>query len=140
MSIARIESSMFSASWKRVLWAVLGVPALVLGFLLMHSLSSDTTTQPDSHVIAQTLASPSSAASPEASSLEAPCDAFCATAHDAIGVVCMLGIALAVALLLPSLGRAILSLIRRLPSPVVAYDGARPRSFTSLELLSISRT
>lgn len=126
-------------TWKRILLAAIGIPALVLGLFAMHALTSDSSTPIDSHVVAEVLADPSAGAEADSSAAAIACDEVCATAHDLLTASCVLGLFLALMLLLPAAVPSWGDAARRLAQTGMRARGLIPTRTASLELLSISR-
>lgn len=126
-------------TWKRILLAAIGIPALVFGLFAMHALTSDSTAQTDSHVVAQVLADPSTGAATDSSTAAIACDEVCATAHDLLTASCVLGLFLALMLLLPAAIPSWGEAARRLAQTGMRARGLIPTRPASLEFLSISR-
>jgi hypothetical protein len=143
MSLSRAQSSVRFTPWKRALLALIGIPALLLGFMAMHALSSESAISPDSHVIAQALtATPSTASDADAlaSSSALTCDESCGTLHDIITVACVFGPVIGLFFLHPLLAPRSGMLTRRPTRGPLLARSQLPQPQISLDLLSISRT
>jgi hypothetical protein len=117
----------------KVLLALVGIPALLVGLMAMHILSPESEAAPRSHVVVQALTA-STEASPAAS-----CDPACATVHDVITFACILALGLVLFLLVPLTASRFGPVVRRLLRAYPARSQL-PHTPLSLELLSISRT
>jgi len=121
--------------------ALIGIPALLLGFMAMHALSSETAISPDSHVIAQVLAAPDALAVAGAEGNGGTtCDQSCGTLHDIVTVACVFGLVLGLFFLLPLVEARLGALARRLTQRPLIARSQLPQPQISLDLLSISRT
>ena len=141
MSLSDTRPSARFTPWKRALLALIGIPALLLGFMAMHALSSETAISPDSHVIAQVLTAPD--VSTDADAVQnggITCDESCGTLHDIVTVACVFGLVLGLFFLLPLVEAKLGALARRLNQGPLLARSQLPQPQISLDLLSISRT
>jgi len=115
--------------WRRTLLALVGIPALLLGFMAMHALSSESAVAAESPAIVQALSAPEGAAVASGNAL-----------HDVATLACVFALAVGLFFVLPALvsrlGQTARSVRRRLP----LARGGLPWPRVSLDLLSISRT
>ncbi|MBX3100730.1 MAG: hypothetical protein KF761_14280 [Salinibacterium sp.] len=142
MSLSGAQSSVRFTPWKRALLALVGIPALLLGFMAMHALSSESAISPDSHVIAQALTAPTTTANDAGAEASGgiTCDRSCGTLHDIITVACVFGLVVGLFFLLPLLAPRYGLLTRRPTRGLLLARSQLPLQQTSLDLLSISRT
>lgn len=140
MPLSDTQSPARFTTWKRGLLALIGIPALLLGFMAMHALSSESAISPDSHVIAQVLtASDASAGVGVAESEGSNCNEACGALHDIVTVACIFGLVVGLFFLLPLVAPRLGTLARRLTQGRLLARSQLPRPQISLELLSISR-
>lgn len=132
--------------WVRLALVFLAVPAILVGLLAMHVLTTGTSHAPDAHTSAShtsSVASGSTSADNLAghSHETANCDGACGPEHDMLGMACVLALLMTALLLVLQL-----TLLRwgspfSIASRVVARFAARaPARPPSLLVLSISRT
>ena len=141
MSLSDARPAARFTPWKRALLALIGIPALLLGFMAMHALSSETAISPDSHVIAQVLTAPDALAVAGAAGNDGiTCDQSCGTLHDIVTVACVFGLVLGLFFLLPLVEARFGALARRLAQGPLLARSQLPQPQISLDLLSISRT
>jgi hypothetical protein len=141
MSFSDIRSSARFTLWRRALWALIGIPALLLGFVTMHALVPESAISPDLHTIAQVLAAPDASADAGAApSDRTSCDQSCETLHDIIAVACVVGLVLGLFFLLPLVKPRWGALARRVSRGPLLAPSQLLQPQISLDLLSISRT
>lgn len=128
--------------WKRLAIVLLAVPAILVGLLAMHVLTTGASHAPASTVQASTVMSDSATdtLSPHAHETT-DCDGLCGPEHDMVGMACIL------ALLMTALLLTVRLTLLRWPAPLtlastIVADLANlaPPQPPSLLVLSISRT
>lgn len=127
---------------RRILFALVAIPALIVGLLAMHAMSTETAIASDPHVVVQALADPPAVTAVDgapAALVGTSCTSSCKTVHDIVLVSCILvlvgGLLLIIPFVAPSLGAAVARALRSF--------AASPRAQlpdVSLLVLSISRT
>lgn len=141
MSLSGTRSTARFTPWKRALLALIGIPALLLGFMAMHALSSESAISPDSHVIAQALTAPDAPADAgTAGNAGLTCDQSCGTIHDIVTGACVFGLVRGLLFLLPLVNSKLGALARRVSQGPLLARSQLPQPQISLDLLSISRT
>lgn len=140
MSLSNARLTARFTPWKRALLALIGIPALLLGFMAMHALSSESAISPDSHVIAQVLTAPDVSKDAGAAQNGITCDQSCGTLHDIVTVACVFGLVLGLFFLLPLVEPRFGAHARRLIQGPLLARSQLPQPQVSLDLLSISRT
>lgn len=142
MSLSGTQSSVRFTPWKRALLALVAIPALILGFMAMHALSSESASSPDSHVIAQVLTAATATGNDAGVAVSdgITCNQTCGTVHDIITVACVFGLVIGLFFLLPLMA-PLYGILSRTPTqgPLLARSQL-PQPQISLDLLSISRT
>ncbi len=142
MSLSNTRLPARFTPWERALLALIGIPALLLGFMAMHALSPETSISPDSHVIAQVLTAPDvstdSAGGGQNDGID--CDQSCGILHNIVTVACVFGLVLGLLFLLPLVEPRFGALARRLTQGPLLARSQLPQPQVSLDLLSISRT
>jgi hypothetical protein len=132
-----------SKTWKRILMALVAVPALLIGLLAMHVLAGagdlfgQHSTMTTTNVMTPAAGSIASVISTEA------CDQFCGPNHDMGAMACIIALLLSAlaALALAASGgwQTVQAALTALASVAARPGGLPPPRPPSLELLSISR-
>ena len=134
-------SSRPRSSWRRVVIALLAVPAILIGLLAMHFLASESLA-PESHSMTASAAdSPMVAVAHNEAPAPVGCDEMCAPTHDMLGMACVLALLVSADLIIfhvflfrfRTLGAALRQIVARL-------SALAPPAPPSLHVLSISRT
>lgn len=134
---------------RRLLITLFAVPAILIGLLAMHVLSSTGMGDPSvpgampvHHIDATSLVSEESAAvSPAVPSPAEDCGGVCGPSHDMLGMICVLALLVTVVLLTLHLVLIRWEELRQIVSPLAAKALALPPPAPpSLHILSISRT
>ena len=115
--------------WRRTLLALVGIPALLLGFMAMHALSSESAVAAESPAVVQALAAPEGAAAASGDTL-----------HDVATLACVFALAVGLFFVLPALGSRLGQPLRGARRPLALARSGLPWPRVSLDLLSISRT
>jgi len=134
-------SSRPRSSWRRVVIALLAVPAILIGLLAMHFLASESLA-PEAHSMSASVAAPPI---PGNTHHEAPapegCEEMCGPTHDMLGMACLLALLVSATLIIFHLFlfrfRGIAAALRVI---VARLSALAPPSPPSLHVLSISRT
>jgi len=141
--------SAFSAAplsaWKRLAIVLLAVPAILVGLLAMHVLTTGAAHAPDAHGSAGhvSVAVDESATDILTTHSEgtADCDGLCGTEHDMLGMACILALLITALLLIIHLTVLTWGSRRPIASALIARVAAlAPPLPPSLLELSISRT
>lgn len=134
-------SSRPRSSWRRVLIALLAVPAILIGLIAMHFLASETLA-PESHSVSVSVAD-SQALLVTHNETPAPvgCSEVCAPTDDMLGMACVLALLVSAVLLVIHVllfrYHTVVSVLRRIVARLSALAPPLP---PSLHVLSISRT
>ena len=131
MSLSRVRSSVGLSPWRRTLLVLVGIPALLLGLMAMHALSSES---------AVAAESPAVAVAQESAVPEGAAVASGETLHDVATLACVLALAAGLFLALPVLGSRLGQLVRRAALPLPLARGGLPWPRVCLDLLSSSRS
>lgn len=132
--------------WKRLAIMLVAVPAILVGLLAMHVLTTGTSHTPDSHGSAahvSTVVDESAPASDltDHSHQPADCGGSCGTEHDMLGMACILALLMTALLLIVHLTLLRWGSLRSAASTIRACIAAlAPPRPPSLFVLSISRT
>ena len=129
-----------STNWRRLALALFAVPALLLGFIAMHAVSSETAPSADAHLVVEALvAVPLTDSAGTDSAVQGSCDQQCGVLHDITTVACAFALVATALFLVPVLASRYGFVLQRLSRPnVLAYIDFPARQ-PSLKLLSISR-
>lgn len=133
-----------SSRGRRLLIAVFAVPAILIGLLAMHVLttagtgdSSASAAMATHHMSDTTLMSEA----PGAPSPAGDCGGFCGPSHDMLGMICVLALLVTVVLLSLHLILIRWEELRRVVTDLAAKAAAlAPPAPPSLHVLSVSRT
>jgi len=134
-------SSRPRSSWRRVVIALLAVPAILIGLLAMHFLASEALA-PEAHSMSASAAeSPMLAVAHNEAPAPEGCDEMCAPTHDMLGMACVLALLVSAVLIVFHVFllrfRASGAVLRVM---VARLSALAPPAPPSLHILSISRT
>lgn len=146
MSSRAASSTSFLTGWKRLLIVLLAVPAILVGLVAMHFLSTSNAAHPaDGHGVSH-ISVASTDVGADANLVSHPaelsgCDGMCGTEHDMLGMACVL--ALLFTSLILAVHRTLLrwdSLAHGARAILARVSALAPPEPPSLLVLSISRT
>lgn len=141
MNAILVPSSRRRFNWRRVLIALFGVPALLVGLLAMHFLASDISS-PEVHSMGAPVSdSPQLVVAHDEAPALTSCGEMCGPTHDMLGMACVLALLVSAILLTLTILALQFPTLRDATRVIVAHLSAlAPPPSPSLHVLSISRT
>lgn len=142
MRALQAPSASLLSGWKRLAIVLLAVPAILVGLLAMHVLTTGPSHAADAHgSIGHASMAADESVSAAHSHQTTDCDSVCGPDHDMLGMACVLALLLTALIVTVRLTLLRWSLTPQIASTIMARISAlAPPRPPSLLVLSISRT